>query len=73
MLRVSSWYWIQTTATRVDVGRVRRRDAIEVKGGEAETTDNLNLSHSEPNPGQMAGKGIRWKGLALSFGPRPAL
>jgi hypothetical protein len=36
MLQINSWYWIQTTATRVDVGRVRRRDAIELNDGEAE-------------------------------------
>lgn len=44
----------------MDVGRVRRRDAIIIKAaGEAD-----RLANSDPG-----GKGIRWKGLARSFGP----
>jgi hypothetical protein len=63
ILRINNWCWIQTTATREDVGRVRRRDSIIV---------DRQASNSNVNPGQ-GGKGSPRPRLARSSGPGSAL
>jgi hypothetical protein len=64
MLRINNWCWIQTIATREDVGRVRRRDAIE-----ASQTDNLQATADWRTLARAGGKGRAWKGLAHHLGP----
>ena len=66
MLQINNWCWIQTTATREDVGRVRRRDAIEA----LVVGRNRQLDKQQPEPWRGRSKGESpWKGLARFLGP----